>query len=257
MTAIENGKFQDDLNQFGKKLSSSSSIVVLSAHWEKTLPLSIISTPTPKMIYDFYGFPEALYQIDYKVEGNPKLAKEIADLLSSHGWQYNLESNRGLDHGSWIPLRIMLPTPDIPVIQISLPIPRKPTDLYRIGQALSPLRKEGVAFMGSGNLVHNLPHVNRQASLGKLDFQNMSSAPIEPWAKEVDSWIADQLENLEIERLLRAPDLIANYKMAAPTSEHFDPLYFVLGLLEKGEGIKTIHESIQGGSISMRCFSAE
>ena len=85
----------------------------------------------------------------------------------------------------------------------------------------------------------------------------MISTRVESWARKADSWIADHLENLEIEKILKARELLPNYQMAAPTSEHFDPLYFVLGLIQKGESIKTIHESIQGGSISMRCFSVK
>jgi 4,5-DOPA dioxygenase extradiol len=152
----------------------------------------------------------------------------------------------------------MYPKANIPVLQLSIPIPRNPENMFRIGEILSPLREEGILFVGSGNLIHNLPYVMHQARQGKMNLSNLTSkGPVEEWAQETDDWIREKLDNLEVHTLLQAPEKAPNFKMAAPTTEHFDPIYFVLGTLRAEEAVHYFHEGIQAGSLSMRSFALE
>ncbi|MFW9856724.1 MAG: DODA-type extradiol aromatic ring-opening family dioxygenase [Candidatus Thorarchaeota archaeon] len=256
--AIETGKYQTDVAQYASSIDDISAIVAVSAHWEQYIPLQITSASIPGVIYDFYGFPDEMYRLEYNAPGNPKLAIRIARMLKSKGWETTLNSQQGLDHGTWVPLRLMYPEADIPVLQLSIPIPRSPENMFKIGAILSPLREEGILFMGSGNLIHNLPYVMYQLRQGKLDPSALtSSGPVDDWAQETDEWIKERLDNLEVDRLLQAPEKAPNFKMAAPTTEHFDPIYFVLGTLRAGETVHNFHEGIQAGSLSMRSFALE
>lgn len=246
--------YKSDLQKFGKKFSQPKSIVVVSAHWQDYLPIQVTSSESPGIIYDYYGFPQEMYELKYDFKGNPSLASKIISMLSSHGVNALQNNKQGLDHGAWIPLREMYPVGNIPIIQISIPVPRTPDYLFKMGQILAPLRKEGVMFMGSGNVIHNLGYVMKRAQeLGGFN----ADIPDESWAIETDSWLKEQLDDLHYEKLLSSPDLMPNFKHAAPTTEHFDPLYFVLGTLDEKEMINHFHESFQLGSISMRSFHSE
>jgi 4,5-DOPA dioxygenase extradiol len=246
--------YKNDLLSFGKKISSPKSIVVVSAHWQDYLPVQLTSSDNPGIIYDYYGFPQEMYELTYEYKGNPSLAQKISSILSSQGIDATLNSQQGIDHGAWIPLREMYPEGNIPIIQMSIPVPRSPNYLFKIGQILAPLRNEGIMFMGSGNVIHNLRHVmNKAQQMGGL-FVNM---PIENWAEQSDEWLKDELDDLNIINLLASPDKMPNFQQAAPTTEHFDPLYFVLGTLRKSEQVNHFHESFQMGSISMRSFHSE
>ncbi|MFV2015085.1 MAG: class III extradiol ring-cleavage dioxygenase [Candidatus Heimdallarchaeota archaeon] len=246
--------YKSDLKKFGTKFSQAKSIVVVSAHWQDYFPIQVTSSKNPGIIYDFYGFPQEMYELTYEFQGNPVLANKIIAQLSSHGVNAQLNNNQGIDHGAWIPLREMYPTGNIPILQMSIPVPRTPDYLYKIGKILAPLREEGVMFMGSGNVIHNLQYVMyRVQEMGGL-FANI---PVESWAAETDGWLKERLDNLHIENLLSSPDKMPNFKRAAPTTEHFDPLYFILGTLKEKEMINHFHESFQMGSISMRSFHSE
>jgi len=166
-----------------------------------------------------------------------------------------LTDQRGLDHGAWIPLRIMYPDANIPVIQMSIPVPRTPDLVYRMGQALAPLRDQNILLMGSGNLTHNLPYAFQQMQTGKITLTGDN--PVDKWARESDEWIKAKLDDLNMTDILASPEKLPNFDMAAPTTEHFDPVYFTLGSLSEGEGVNHFHEGFQGGSISMRSFSLE
>lgn len=230
---------------------------MVSAHFERNIPLQITSAKQPGIVYDYYGFPDEMYQLEYNAPGDPQLAKKLAALLEASGRTPTLNPNQGLDHGAWIPLKIMYPEADIPIIQLSIPVPRDPEELYRIGQVVAPLREEGVVFMGSGNLVHNLPHTFNQMRKFGRGLDGFTQMPLESWAVDVDRWLQEQLDDRNTEMILQAPQQLDNFRTAAPTTEHFDPLYFVLGTMNSSEGVTYIHEGFEGGSISMRSFVSE
>jgi 4,5-DOPA dioxygenase extradiol len=257
MNAVLINRYHNDLRSFANSIDYPKSIVVVSAHWERQIPLQITSSSNPKIIYDYYGFPDKMYNIKYNPPGNPKLAVELSEKLNNFGLVTQLNPRQGLDHGAWIPSRILFPEANVPIVQISIPILRKAEDLIKIGASLREFRKNGVMFMGSGNLVHNLPHVFNQVRKGKVDFNEMDKAKVEPWAREIDSWLKENLDELKIDKILQIREELDNFDMAAPTTEHFDPLYFVLGTREENETINYFHEGFEGGSISMRTFTIE
>src|SRR5215831_7283713 len=161
------------LRCFGESNSGLRAILVVSAHWQTTGPLRITAWEHAPLVYDFGGFPDELYRIQYPAPGDPVLAGRIAEHLRAAGHDTALETSHGLDHGAWVPLLLAWPEARIPVIQLSLP-DAPPAELLRIGAALGPLRGEGVLVAGSGVIVHNL----RRLQIWNKD------APVEPWAAE-------------------------------------------------------------------------
>jgi len=208
-------------------LPSPTAILVVSAHWEAA-PLTIGATAdAAPLVYDFWGFPEHYYQATYPAPGAPGLAAKIRMLLS--GIESVAEApDRGLDHGAYVPLTVMYPQADIPVLQISMPT-LDPGRLLRIGSALRPLRDEGVLVMGSGFLTHGLPFLR--------DFR--FDAPPPGWSTEFDHWAAEALDRGDVDALAafrQAP----GSRYAHPTTEHFAPLFVTLGASDGPVPVTTI-----------------
>lgn len=254
MTVLDRKQYFNDLQKFSADYKDLSAIIVVSAHWQQYLPVQITSSNLPGVIYDFYGFPQELYELEYNSPGNPDLALKVADQLQKYNIEAVLNPNQGLDHGAWVPLKIMFPEQKIPVIQVSLPVPRNPTYLFKLGEILKSFRSENILLMGSGNLVHNIPYAMRQAQLGRVDMFSDNNKT-DDWAKETDEWLKDKLDNKDTTSLLDASQKAPHFKTAAPTTEHFDPLYFILGTMNESESVNYIHEGFQLGSFSMRSFS--
>jgi len=229
------------LRCFGESNSGLRAILVVSAHWQTTGPLRITAWEHAPLIYDFGGFPEELYRIQYPAPGDPALAARIADDLRAAGHDVKLETSRGLDHGAWVPLLLAWPEARIPVVQLSLPA-TPPGGLLRVGEALRPLRREGILVVGSGVIVHNLR---------RIDIRN-KEAPAEPWAAAFDEWVARQIESGDTAGLLDYRSRGPHATLAVPTPEHFDPIFLTLGAASPGERFETIFEGFQYGTLSMR-----
>jgi 4,5-DOPA dioxygenase extradiol len=205
-----------ELAAWGRALPRPHAILMVSAHWEEApLTLGATSDGVP-LVYDFYGFPERYYRASYPAPPAPELADRVRALLA--GVETVAERpERGLDHGAYVPLLVMYPEADVPVLQVSMP-DLDPRRLLAVGARLRPLRDEGVLVMGSGFLTHGLPY------LRDLRFD----APSPGWSAEFDRWAATALGAGDIEALVRfqeAPG--AHY--AHPRTEHFVPLFVALG----------------------------
>ncbi len=204
------------LEAWARALPRPRAILMVSAHWESA-PLTIGATETGvPLVYDFGGFAERYYRARYPSPGAPGLAAQVRSLLSATEPVVDLPG-RGLDHGAYVPLTVMYPDADIPVLQISMPS-LDPTRLLAIGQALRPLRDEGILIIGSGFLTHGLPFLR--------DFR--FDAPPPGWSAEFDHWAAEALDSGDVDALAdfgTAP--AARY--AHPTTEHFAPLFVTLG----------------------------
>ena len=245
LSAIEEDGYADALRRLGKALPRPKAIAVLSAHWEAASPIRITASPAPGVIHDFGGFPEELYALSYPSPGDPALASEIARLLGEAGLQARLDERRPLDHGAWIPLRRMVPDAKIPVVQVTLPLPRDPKGLIRMGKALAPLRERGVLLLGSGGVVHNL---------GLVHFED-KEAPLDPWAQPFEDWVMDRVRRLDAAGLASYRQHAPNARLAVPSTEHFDPIFFTLGAAGDGDRFTDVHSGFQYGNLSMRCFS--
>ncbi len=135
-------------------LPRPESILVVSAHWESA-PLTVGATETVPLTYDFGGFPQHYYEVQYAAPGAPELARDVAKLVSAPGRPVYQDAERGLDHGAYVPLVEMFPAADIPVLQVSMPT-LDPRELFELGRLLAPLRDQGVLIIGSGFTTHNL-----------------------------------------------------------------------------------------------------
>ena len=244
MVAIESGSYQDALAEFGRTVRPRA-IVAVSAHWGTGRTISVTAAERHTTIHDFGGFAPALYDLTYNAPGDPKLASHIVGLLHEHGLQAATTIDRGLDHGTWIPLLLMYPKADIPVVATSVPLKLKPQELYKVGQALAPLREQGVMILGSGGVVHNLRLVH---------FEDRNF-PVERWAAEFDRWFRDAVERNDLDALFDYRDVAPHAQLAVPTFEHFAPVFIVLGAGSEAEKVPTIYEGFEHGNVSMRSFS--
>lgn len=202
------------LADWSADLPQPREILVVSAHWEEA-PLTLGATTTVPLVYDFWGFPERYYRVTYPAPGAPGLAARVRRLLRGPGLGVH-DSDRGLDHGAYVPLVEMYPEADIPVLQISLPTldPRK---LFEIGRKLQPLRDEGVLIIGSGFFTHNL------SRMGAIDGEPPQ------WSAEFDHWGDEVLRTGDVDALLDFERKAPAARVAHPRTEHFAPLFVALG----------------------------
>lgn len=231
------------LKDYAKELERPRAILMVTAHWETPAP-ALSSGAAPEMIYDFFGFPEALYQITYPAPGDPDLAARAADLLEAAGHEVTQDPRRGFDHGAWTPLYLLYPAADIPVVQLSVQPGKSPAYHFALGQTLSPLRDEGVLIAASGNITHNLGEWRTHRHLPE------EQAP--DWVTAFSEWAAAAVESGDSERLLdldKAPQARRNH----PTLEHLLPFYVAAGA-GAGETGRRIHASIDAGVLAMDAY---
>lgn len=232
LNAIENGEFSRAWAALGQSLPRPKAILCISAHWQ-TEGTRITAMPRPRTIYDFYGFPQALYAFEYSAPGSPALAARIRAAMPS----IQLDRDWGLDHGSWSILCHMLPQADIPVLQLSLDRHKSPEQHYQLGKALRWLREEGVLIVGSGNIVHNL-----QAVLWRDSAHQ--------WAVAFAERIRQLIANRDHRALIGYREL-RDAALAIPTDEHFLPLLYLLGLQGDDEAATFLTDKTTLGAISM------
>ncbi len=227
------------LQELGQILPKPAAVLVVSAHWQ-TRGTYVTNAALPPTIYDFYGFPPALYQVKYETPGSPAVAQRVREVS---GNIVSLDAARGIDHAAWAVLTHMYPAADIPVIELSLDVNLSPAKHYALGQTLAPLRQEGVLVMGSGNLVHNLSRVNFAAMYGE-EYD---------WAVRFDQLMAELLQKRQHHRLITY-EALPDSRLAIPTNEHYLPMLYAAALQEPAEELRFCCTDIQNGSISMRSF---
>lgn len=242
MTALDRGAYGKALAAFGKTVEPEA-MVVISAHWQES-GIRIASGAKPELIYDFGGFPRALYELRYDAPGAPELALGVKTELAQAGFEASLDESRGWDHGVWAPLRLMFPEARIPVVAVSLPYGWTPEKLYQAGRAMSGLRERGVLILGSGGIVHNLRRMNWADK----------DATVEPWALEFQDWVRRAIAKHDLEELFNYEKRAPHAKQAVPTAEHFAPLFPVLGAAGEGAKLTPIFEGVEHGNISMFSF---
>jgi len=244
MVAIEHDGYTEALAGLGRAFPAARAVLVISAHWQTERPVRVTAWERAPLVYDFGGFPEELYRLTYPAVGDPALAADVAGMLGEAGVAAVLEPRRGLDHGAWIPLRLAWPAAAIPVLEVTLPAPATPVELFGLGRALLPLRRRGIIVLGSGGIVHNLRRVR---------FHDRN-APVDAWAAEFDAWVAARLAAGDFDALLAYRQAGPHADLAVPSTEHFDPLFCVLGAAYEGEGTADIFAGFQYGNLSMRSF---
>jgi len=240
MLALEPGESGPALKRLAGQFAKPKAIVLLSAHWEST-DLRVASHPAPETWHDFGGFPRELYAVQYPAPGDPALAARIVQLLATHGLPAQLDAKRPFDHGAWVPLSLMYPAADIPVVQVSLPSQLGPAGLHEVGQALASLRSEGILIIGSGSITHNLRELDWQAG----------PESVEPWAKAFRDWMIEKLAADDVAALhqyrQQAPFAAKNH----PSDEHLLPLYFARGA---GGPFSIAHQGWTLGALGMDIY---
>ncbi len=238
MNAIEENQYTRNWKEIAKRIPKPEAILAISAHWY-TNGTRIMDEPQPKMIYDMYGFPRELYEIDYKASGAPEQAYATKDLIRKNVIHDN---TWGFDHGTWSVLHVMYPDADIPVYQMSVDKTADGRTHFEIGQDIKGLREKGVLILGSGNVVHNL---------SKIDF--FMSGGFD-WADEFDGYIKKKIKQREFSDVI-------DYRKAGPSSEkafwspdHFYPLLYVLGASTDQDQLSVFNDSCMMGSMSMTCY---
>src|SRR3954470_12253441 len=212
---VDDARWVAQLTDLTAGLPRPKAILMASAHWESA-PLMLGATDPAPLVYDFGGFAQKYYEVRYPAPGAPELAARIEKLMPAG--EPVARTNRGLDHGAYVPLTVMYPDADIPVLQMSLPT-LEPDRLLEIGRRLAPLRDEGVLIIGSGFTTHGLPFLR--------DLR--TDAPAPGWSREFDAWAAETLARGAVDELAdfrrRAPGM----PYAHPTVEHFAPMFLTLG----------------------------
>jgi 4,5-DOPA dioxygenase extradiol len=214
---LDDELWMSQLSNWSEELVRPSGILIVSAHWESApIAISATAAATP-LIYDFGGFSPRFYNMKYETPDAGWLGDLVADLMPD-GEPLHRHQTRGLDHGAWVPLKVMYPEADIPVVQLSMPT-HDPLKLMELGRRLAPLRDHGVLIIGSGFMTHGLPFIR--------DWRIDADAP--SWSSEFDHWAAEALASGDVETLIRYRELAPGMPYAHPTVEHFTPLFVSLG----------------------------
>ena len=240
MLALEPGASGPALARLATEMPRPDAIVIVSAHWESD-ELLVGGNPQPDTWHDFGGFPRALFEVQYPAPGNPDLAAQVVNMLQANALPARIDSTRPFDHGVWVPLSLMYPQADIPIVQVSLPTRGGPALQARVGKALSGLREQGVLLIGSGSITHNLRELDWHAG----------PESVQPWAKVFRDWMIDKLAANDEAALhdyrRQAPNAVRNH----PSDEHLLPLYFARGA---GGPFSIAHQGFTLGALGMDIY---
>lgn len=244
MNAIEDNEFRRSWQalgaEFGRTLPRPQLILCISAHW-LTRGWHLTGMAQPRTIHDFGGFPQELFDQQYPAPGAPAVAAEIAAGIASP--PVGVDSREwGFDHGTWSVLKPMFPQADIPVLQLSMDYGRPPAEHFALGQQLKGLRERGVLIVGSGNIVHNLRAIRREA--GAMQAYD--------WAIAFDRHIAGLIEKGALAELAQFQTLGQVAQLAHPTHDHYLPLLHAAGAVDPREPMRFFNPTYQAASISMR-----
>jgi 4,5-DOPA dioxygenase extradiol len=241
MNALERNRYTDAWRAFGAAAPRPRAILVVSAHWYVNAT-AVTAMARPKTIHDFYGFPPALFDVQYPAPGLPELAEEVAEVVKPEHVGADHDS-WGLDHGTWSVLVHAFPEADIPVVQLSINALQPPEYHLAMGVKLAALRERGVLVIGSGNVVHNLRAIDWKQPDAGFD-----------WARRFD----EHARQVMTERPGDAAGLVAHpdFRMAAPTDEHFLPVLYIAGMAAaSGRGADVLVDGYAYGSLSMACYT--
>ncbi|SFB21048.1 Aromatic ring-opening dioxygenase, catalytic subunit, LigB family [Collimonas sp. OK607] len=245
MLALQDSPARRFLQGLGNTLPKPKAILMVSAHWETAGGAAVSLAAQPATIYDFGGFPQALYDIKYHAPGAPEVAERAAALFEGAGVAVVRSAQRGLDHGAWVPLSLMYPDADVPVAQISLVHGATPAAHEKLGEALAQLRAEGVLIIGSGSLTHNLYEFRGQRV----------NAPAPQWVTEFEIWMKEHLEAGDRVGLLNYRQLAPSAVQNHPSEEHLLPLFVALGAAGPEAQARLLHSSVEHGVLAMDAYA--
>ncbi len=238
--AIEPGVLGPRLQALGEQFSDMKAVLVVSPHWQ-TRDVQVMTTAKPETVHDFGGFPAALYKLQYPAHGQPDIAAEAARMLAEAGFATTSDDHRGLDHGAWVPLLHLLPNANVPVFQVSMPHSLTTAQALKLGQALAPLRAQGVVIVASGSMTHNL-----------YEFRTGTTRP-EPYVQEFAAWVRAAVLSDAKDSLVHYRELAPHAQRAHPSEEHFLTLLVAYGA--RGEDApQVIDDTVTHGMLSMESY---
>lgn len=240
MNGIETNIYSEEWIKLGKEIPTPNAVLCVSAHW-LTRGTHVTAMEKPKTIHDFGGFPQALFDVQYPAPGDPKLAKETADLIQLT--TVGLDHDWGLDHGTWTIVRHMFPEANVPVLQLSIDYYQSPEFHYKLGKELAELRNKGVLIIGSGNMVHNL----RMVAWDKQDQAGYAY----DWADYINAQFKEKILSGEHQQLINYHLMGDAALKAIPTPDHYYPLLYTLGLQNNKDSIEIFNDKLMVGSLSM------
>jgi 4,5-DOPA dioxygenase extradiol len=224
-------------------IPTPTAALMVTAHWETNLPM-LSGNPRPSMIYDFGGFPDALYRIKYAAPGAPDIAERAVSLLKAANMTAAVDGCRGMDHGTWVPLLKMFPQANVPIIQLSVQPTLGTAHHYRVGRALAALRGDNVLMVGSGHITHNL----RDWMAGNLGSGENN------YAQEFQAWMFDRIVAHDIDSLLAYRELAPHAARAHPSEEHLLPLFVALGAAGDGYAVERVFAGFEGAALAMDAY---
>ncbi|WP_192036179.1 class III extradiol ring-cleavage dioxygenase [Halomonas sp. YLGW01] len=218
-------------------------LLVISAHWQAEM-FTVNAQATPPLYYDYYGFPEHTYRLRWPVSGAPALAAEVRERLAGAGMPSGEEHRRGLDHGVFIPLKLVFPEAEVPVVQLSLKAGLDPAEHLALGRALAPLREQGVLIIGSGMSYHNMARLKR------------GDAAVDPDSRAFDAWLSETvaLPREAREERLRQWEAAPGARVSHPEEEHLLPLFVAAGSGGDSPGVKVFEDEVMGSVQSAFVF---
>ncbi len=238
MNGIEINEFSSKWGEIARQIPIPQAVLVISAHWF-TQGTRITAMDLPPTIHDFGGFPQALFDVQYPAPGNPKLAKETADLVKSTS--IILDHDWGLDHGAWSVIKHMYPNANIPILQLSIDYTKGAQHHYDLAKELSALRKKGVLILGSGNMVHNL----------RMMSWEMINGGGYDWAIEANEKLKNAILNKNHQSLINPQTMGNDVMLGIPTVEHYLPLMYTIALQNEQEEASIFNDKAVGGSLTM------
>lgn len=239
MNGIQDNEFSQRWKQMAREIPVPKAVLVISAHW-LSKGTKITAMDFPKTIHDFGGFPQELFNVQYKAPGNPELARETAALFKTT--QLEMDHDWGLDHGTWTVVRHMYPEADIPVLQLSIDYYKDPQYHYNLAKELYDLRKKGVLIIGSGNMVHNL---------GLVAWDKLDSEFGFDWALTLNTKFKELIANRDHKPLINYQSLGKEALLAIPTPDHYLPLLYTLGLQGSKDDVSFFNDKAMAGSLTM------
>jgi 4,5-DOPA dioxygenase extradiol len=234
MMAVEHSETTEFFVNLGRSMAKPKAIVLFSAHFDVSNQVMVTGAKQLATIHDFYGFPKPLYQVQYPAVGVPSLAKQIVEILTLGGINSSVDATRGLDHGAWVPMLYLFPELDVPVISVSINSRASASFHYQVGQMLRPLREQGVLFIGSGGISHNL----REIFSPTPDPQRVTKV------NEFVDWIGQRLAARDVTSVLDYLNVAPHARFNHPTPDHFLPLPMILGTSFEDEIGVSLHKAI-------------